>query len=91
MPVMQAILPGRIVNVKFPRSKDLKLGPGGRNAISSDIKSLPAFNDGDVVPSVALVPDGSNGLLRMKTAYAEPEGWGLISGQLPHNNPSDLK
>lgn len=80
IPIMQNILPGRVVDVDFPNSGDLKLGPGGRNAISSDIKQLPEFADGDAVPSSAKVPNGTNGLLRMKTFYAEPEGWGLISG-----------
>jgi hypothetical protein len=81
MPIMQEILPGRVVNVKFPHSNEIKLGPGGRNAISSDVKNLPKFNNGEVVPSVAVVPEGANGILRMKTVYAEPEGWGVISGR----------
>jgi len=76
---MRAILPGRAVKVDFSQSKVLKLGPGGSNGISSDIRILPSYKDGEIVSSVAKVPKGANGVLEMKTAYAEPEGWGLIS------------
>ncbi|KAL5353930.1 hypothetical protein ACLOAV_000015 [Pseudogymnoascus australis] len=79
MPFMQSVLPGRVVNVDFGRRTHLKLGPGGRNGISSDLRPLPRHKDGDVVTSVAKVPRGTNGILEMKTVYAEPEGWGVIS------------
>jgi len=82
MPFMQSILPGRIVNVDFDGVEPLKLGPGGRNAISSDIKKLPSsYKDGDVIACFAAVPNQTNGLLQMDTAFAEPEGWGVISGK----------
>jgi hypothetical protein len=77
---MQSILPARKVNVEFDQKEKLVLGPGGRNAISSDIKSLPQARDGDIVTSNARVPEGTNGVLSMKTFYAEPEGWAVISG-----------
>jgi hypothetical protein len=81
MPFMQSILPGRIVNVDFAGGTPLKLGPGGRNAISSDIKELPSqYENGDVVTSFAKVPSQTNGVLQMQTVFAEPEGWGVISG-----------
>ncbi|KFX92828.1 hypothetical protein V490_05166 [Pseudogymnoascus sp. VKM F-3557] len=79
MPFMQSVLPGRVVNVDFGRRTQLKLGPGGRNGISSDLRQLPRHKDGEVVTGVAKVPRGTNGLLEMKTVYAEPEGWGVIS------------
>ncbi|RDW71052.1 hypothetical protein BP6252_07615 [Coleophoma cylindrospora] len=79
-PFMQNILPGRAVNVDFGRREKLKLGPGGRNGISSDIRSLPEARNGEVVVSTALVPQGADGLLQMNTVYAEPDGWGIISG-----------
>lgn len=82
MPFMQSVLPGRVVNVDFRRRTQLKLGPGGRNGISSDIRPLPQHKDGDVVTGVAKVPRGTNGILEMKTVYAEPEGWGIISGMI---------
>ncbi|KUJ13973.1 uncharacterized protein LY89DRAFT_590393 [Mollisia scopiformis] len=79
MPFMQTILPGRVVAVDFEDQDKLKLGPGGRNGISSDIRSVPEHKDGEIVESTALVPQGANGVLNMSTAYAEPEGWGVIS------------
>jgi hypothetical protein len=80
MPFVQSILPGRRVRVAFDRTQDIDLGPGGRNAISSDTKVIPQHADGDVVSSVAQVPQGANGVLKMQTVYAEPDGWGIISG-----------
>ena len=90
MPFMQSILPARIVNVDFGGVTSLKLGPGGRNAISSDIKSIPCESkDGDVVTSSADVPEQTNGVLQMKTVFAEPEGWGVISGDISYNPSLD--
>ncbi|KAJ2989689.1 hypothetical protein NUW58_g3344 [Xylaria curta] len=57
----------------------LKLGPSGHNGISSEVKKLHGGKDGEVVPTVARVPEGANGLLEMKTFHAEAEGWGVIS------------
>jgi hypothetical protein len=80
MPLMQSILPGRMVNVDFAERTPLKLGPGGRNGVSSDIRALPNYNDGDIIHSFARVPQRANGVLQMRTAFAEPEGWAIISG-----------
>lgn len=80
MPFMQTILPGRTVTANYASQMELKLGPGSRNGISSDIKSVTENKDGDVIFSRALVPQGTNGILEMKTVYAEPEGWAVISG-----------
>lgn len=81
IPFMQNILPGRVVRVNYASQDDeIKLGPGGRNAISSDIRNVLERKDGDMVESAALVPEGAKGVLNMTTAYAEPEGWGVISG-----------
>lgn len=80
MPFMQQILPGRVVTVNIGGKTLIKCGPGGRNGISSDIKQLPEYKDGDVVNSTAVVPQGANGILEMRTVFAEPEGWAVISG-----------
>lgn len=82
MPFMQDILPGRVVHLDFPGGAPLKLGPGGRNGISSDIKRTASHNGGDIIKATAQVPSGVNGILEMKTAFAEPEGWAVISGNL---------
>lgn len=81
MPFMQNILPGRVVNVNFAGRDIIKCGPGGRNGISSDIKQLAPHKDGDVVRSPAVVPEGANGILEMRTVFAEPQGWAVISGR----------
>lgn len=80
MPFLMDVQPGRAVSAVFGHHNVLKLGPGGRNGISSDIKLLPAAHPGDVVTTVADVPEGANGLLKMKTLYTDPEGWAVISG-----------
>lgn len=83
MPFVQGILPGRSVKINFAKQAQLKLGPGGRNGISSDIKNVPENRDGGVVLSRAEAPQGTTGILDMKTAFAEPEGWAVISGLIP--------
>lgn len=80
MPFVQSILPGRRVKITFDQTQEINLGPGGRNAISSDTKVIPEHSDGAIVSSVAQVPQGANGVLKMQTVYAEPDGWGVISG-----------
>lgn len=79
-PFVMEILPGRQINVKFNGSTGLRLGPGGRNGMSSDIRRIPDASQGSVVSSTAAVPKGTTGMLEMKTFYAEPEGWAVISG-----------
>ncbi|KAG9231322.1 hypothetical protein BJ875DRAFT_506751 [Amylocarpus encephaloides] len=79
MPFVQEILPGRVVNVDVAGKQPLRLGPGGRNGISSDIKTIPHAQGGEVLNVVAKVPQGANGILESKMVYAEPEGWGVIS------------
>lgn len=81
MPFVQAELPARVVRVDFAGRKELKLGPGGRNGITSDVRGLPEFKNGEVVFSMAEVPRGVTGILKMNTVFAEPEGWSLISGR----------
>jgi hypothetical protein len=81
MPFLMDIKPGRVVDASFGDDDQLRLGPGGRNGISSEIKTLPAAYAGDVVFTDADVPKGANGLLQMKTQYTEPDGWAVISGK----------
>ncbi|KAI1371755.1 hypothetical protein F4677DRAFT_456962 [Hypoxylon crocopeplum] len=79
-PFLQDIKPGAQVNVLQGGKTPLKLGPGGRNGISSDVKRLPDSKDGALlVPTFAEVPKGADGVLEMQTFHAEPEGWGVIS------------
>ncbi|KAK3402711.1 hypothetical protein B0T20DRAFT_449703 [Sordaria brevicollis] len=79
IPFLMEVLPGRRVDIVYGESTKMRLGPGGRNGISSDLKKLPDSTGGTVVKSVATVPSGAGGLLKMNTFYAEPEGWAVIS------------
>jgi hypothetical protein len=88
VPFVLDILPGKQVKVNHDKKHLLKLGPGGRNGITSDIKKLPSPPKSMVVESTAEVPNGTLGILDMKTVYAEPEGWSIISGRI-ESNPSN--
>lgn len=81
-PCLQSLLPGRTVKIDFNKKRNIrmKMSPSGLGGISRNIKSLPAFEDGKMVTSLAKVPLGTRGILQMKTQYAEPEGWAVISG-----------
>lgn len=81
-PFVQDIKPGTQVQALYEGKSSLTLGPSGYNGISSEIKRLPSRSDGEKVPTFARVPKGANGLLEMKTVYAEPDGWGVISGMM---------
>ncbi|KAK0741316.1 hypothetical protein B0T18DRAFT_353935 [Schizothecium vesticola] len=83
VPFVMDIQPGRQVKVNYGGRADakLKLGPGGRHGISSDLKRVPdPAAKGDLLAvSEADVPVGATGILHMKTVYAEPEGWAVLS------------
>jgi hypothetical protein len=82
LPFLQDIRPGTQVKALQSGNTKLVLGPGGRNGVSSDTRKLPDSESSTLlVPSTADVPKGANGLLEMRTFYAEPEGWGVISGE----------
>ncbi|CAD6446945.1 8fd60afa-a64e-44f4-9090-b9c07bc9b081 [Sclerotinia trifoliorum] len=81
-PFLMDVKPGRVVDVEFSEHQEnteLRLGPGGRNGISSDIRKLKDGKDGEIATWKAEVPTGAEGILDMKTVFAEPEGWGVIS------------
>jgi hypothetical protein len=86
-PFVMEILPGRQVKVHFNGSTPLKLGPGGKNGISNDLRRVPKPPDGFVVRSTAHVPMGVVGMLEMKTVFAEPDGWAVISGMATVSPP----
>ena len=80
-PFLMDIQPGKVVLASTAQGANQKLGPGGRNGISNEIRSLPPGRPGDFVPTVANVPDGVTGILQMRTLYADPDGWAVISGK----------
>ncbi|KAI1434019.1 hypothetical protein GGR50DRAFT_687909 [Xylaria sp. CBS 124048] len=78
-PFVQDVKPGAQVRVLYDRKLTMMLGPSGRNGTTSNIERLPGGDSGDLVSSFASVPEGANGVLEMRTFYAETEGWGVIS------------
>ncbi len=82
VPFVMDVLPGRQIKVDFGGEDRLKLGPGGRNGITSDVRKVhrPSRKT-HLVVSNAEVPSGTSGILQMKTVFAEPEGWAIISGR----------
>ncbi|KAK7949336.1 phosphatidate phosphatase APP1 [Apiospora aurea] len=80
LPFIQDIRPGTQVKALQAGTENLKLGPGGRNGISSDVKPVRKGEEHpQIAPTFAQVPKGVNGVLMMKTFFAEPEGWSVIS------------
>ncbi|KAI3329742.1 hypothetical protein F4824DRAFT_516602 [Ustulina deusta] len=78
-PFVQDIKPGTQAKVLYRGKSLMKVGPSGHNGVSSEVKRLPGSHDGEIVPTFAHVPKGANGLLEMRTFYADAEGWGVIS------------
>lgn len=84
----QTIQPARFVNVSFPGAGVRKLGPGSRNAISSQIVGTNGeYKDGDSV-GIGAVPKEITPHGEMITRFAEPEGWAVISGYYTHRTYS---
>lgn len=82
IPFVNTIQPARFMHVRFPDSKTQKLGPGGRNAISSGIVGpLGKHNDGESLEITAAPPEiAPHGSMLMH--FAQPQGWTVISGEL---------
>lgn len=60
---------------------ELKLGPTGSNGIGEDVVPVQGHSSGTVVTTTPVLPaKGVGGILKMKTFFAEPEGWAVISG-----------
>ncbi|KAL9116813.1 MAG: hypothetical protein Q9187_006658 [Circinaria calcarea] len=75
----RTIQPARFVHVAFPGGEVRKLGPGGRNAISSQILRIDGeFKDGETA-AVSALPREIAPYGGMVTQFAEPEGWAVIS------------
>jgi hypothetical protein len=82
-PFVDAIRPARMVDIKFPDGKVRRLGPGGRDAISSQILQVPGkHRDGEEV-EVASSPEEVSAHGTMTMNFVELEGWTIISGTTP--------
>ncbi|TDZ39482.1 Phosphatidate phosphatase APP1 [Colletotrichum spinosum] len=78
LPFLWDVQPARQLRV-VQHKKELKLGPSASNGISTDTLKIPDQTAGTTVTSSAAVPRGTTGLLEMKTFFAAPEGWAVIS------------
>ncbi|MCJ1391674.1 hypothetical protein MMC18_004539 [Xylographa bjoerkii] len=79
IPFVNTIQPARFVNVRFPNGEIQKLGPGGRNAISSDIVgTMGDHHNGATLEVTAIPPEvAPHGSMLMH--FAEPQGWTVVS------------
>ncbi|KAL8946712.1 MAG: hypothetical protein Q9222_006926 [Ikaeria aurantiellina] len=78
-PFADVVAPARWVEVKLPDGKVKRLGPGGRSATTQQTVALSSkHNDGDEVETDAVKPEVTP-LGPMRTGFAEPEGWMVIS------------
>lgn len=78
-PFLMDIQPGKQVFARHGGDAPLRLSPGGRNGISSDLRRVGAAPAGSVVPTTAQVPGGTTGLLQGRTFFADAGGWAVIS------------
>ena len=86
IPFVNTIQPARFVNVKFHDGEVQKLGPGGHNAISSEIiGTMGEHKDGETLEITAVPPKAApHGSMLMH--FAEPHGWTVISGRVVVEN-----
>ncbi|KAF2816108.1 actin filament organization protein-like protein App1-like protein [Mytilinidion resinicola] len=76
-PFLDAIVPAHAVNINFLGNDKIRLGPSGRNGVSSDVITLPQgqYQDGQVSTSSAIKADAKD----FETVFASPKGWAVIS------------
>lgn len=76
-PLLDAVLPAHAVNVDIVDKDVMRLGPSGRDGISSDELGLPAgdYTDGQNLLSHAVGAD----VTVSNTTFATPTGWAVIS------------
>lgn len=76
-PMLDTILPAHAVKIDL-EGKPVRLGPSGRDGISSDPITLKGTNykNGQVITTKLVNGPAST---QMNTIFAEPEGWAIIS------------
>ncbi|MCJ1318647.1 hypothetical protein MMC15_003977 [Xylographa vitiligo] len=79
VPFVNTIQPARFVNVRFPNGETQKLGPGGRNAISSDIVGTMGNHKDRATLEVTAIPPEVAPHGSMLMHFAEPQGWTVVS------------
>lgn len=79
-PFADSIAPARFHRITLPTGQVQRLGPGGPSAVSNQtVTDLGRYKDGDTAVSMAIPPELSP-YGGMKTYFAGPEGWAVISG-----------
>lgn len=79
-PFVNSIAPARSVKVSLPNCEVFRLGPGGPSAGSKQIVSrLGEYEDGKIA-YIPATPQEVTPYGPMKTYFAGPEGWAVISG-----------
>lgn len=75
-PLLDQILPAHAVEIDL-HGVNVRLGPSGRDGISSDELAIPGtgFKDGQVTTAKALHTDATTN----KIHYAKPSGWAVLS------------
>lgn len=75
-PLLDAILPAHAVTIDL-QGVNVRLGPSGRNGISTDELAIPGhdYKDGEVVTTHAVNADATP----LNTTFAGAKGWAVIS------------
>lgn len=75
-PLLDSILPAHAVEVDL-QGMTVRLGPSGRDGISSDELAIPGndYKDGQVVTSRAINADATP----LNITFAKPKGWAVLS------------
>ncbi|OAL56231.1 hypothetical protein IQ07DRAFT_496700 [Pyrenochaeta sp. DS3sAY3a] len=75
-PLLDSILPAHAVDIDL-QGMTVRLGPSGRDGISSDELAVPGSNykDGEIITSKAIHADATP----VKVTFAKPKGWAVIS------------
>ncbi|KAF2120186.1 actin filament organization protein-like protein App1-like protein [Lophiotrema nucula] len=75
-PLLDQILPAHAVKIDL-QGVEVKLGPSGRDGISTDELAIPGhgYKDGEIVTSKAIEADATP----VNTTFATPKGWAVIS------------
>lgn len=86
-PFLNMILAAKMVDITFSKAGTLTLGPSNTGGVSANELSLPGsgYMDDQVVQSEAVLTAGGHS--HMRTAFADPEGWGVISGRHSFSPP----
>jgi phosphatidate phosphatase APP1 len=75
-PLLDAILPAHSVKIEL-QGLDVRLGPSGRDGISSDEVAIPGtdYKDGQVITSRAINAEATP----MNITFAKAKGWAVVS------------